>query len=225
MNYKDVLNTEYKEQYNQYRWIGQIQAIVLTFYGVVTTFAIATMVVLSSQSQNKIDYNWPAGIMIGIGFLGLLLGYGLFRSRTMQRRTYLYLNLLLMQMADNVEDAEPIKNSALRFRSLCSTQGRFKLSDTINIAILIAFYSGEVLLFVGILTILVFGSVLCLSQAIIIGLMCMVLFVVLTPILIQCLMMNKEEKLSIKEYEDAAKIQTVKQMRECLGITKLVEPN
>lgn len=218
MKHNDVLNAEHKEQYNQYRWIGQMQAVVLTFYGVVATFALAAMAVLRPQSPISIDYRWPAGVMIGIGFLGILVGYGLFRSRSMQRRTAWYLASLLFQMADSVEDADSLKDSALRFRVLCSTRGRFKLWDTMNIAILIAFYSGETLLLVGVLTMLVVGGGLCLSLAVKIGLVCVVGLVVLTPILIQRYLMDREKNRMTTEYEDAAKIQTVEQMRKRFGL-------
>jgi hypothetical protein len=200
-----------------------MQEAVLTFYGLVTTFILAAMTVLRPQSPNPNYYLWLAGIMIGIGFIGILVGYGLFRSRTMQCRTNLYLKTLLFQMVFNVKNIESIKNSAIRFRSLCSTQGHFKLWDTMNIAILIAFYSGEVLQLVGVLTMLVIGGVLCLNQAVVIGLVFLVLFVVLTPILIQHLM-NKERDLMKKEYLDAAKEQNVEQILKRLELPKLVEP-
>ncbi len=223
MKHIDVLETEYKEQYNQYRWIGQMQVAVLTFYGVVTAFAMAAVAAFRPQTPTAIDYRWPAGVMIVLGFLGLFVGYGLFRSRTMQRRTARYLTTLLVQMASDVDDAKSVKNSALRFRSLCSTRDRFMLWDTMNIVILIALYSGEVFLITGILAFLVVGSSLCLNQAVMIGVICMVVLLVVTLVLAQKLVMDKETVRMTTDYKEAEKMQTLQQMQEHLGLPKKVE--
>lgn len=218
MKHADVLETEYKEHYNQYRWIGQMQAAVLTFYGVVTTFALLATAVLRPQPPAQMDYRWSAGVMIGLGSLGLLVGYGLFRSRTMQRRTALYLKCLLVQMASTVEDPAATTKSSLRFRSLCSTRGKFKLWDTMNIAILIALYSGEALLLTGLISISVFGNGMSASCAATVGLLGMLALVILTPVLVQTLLMNPEAKQIREEYLIAERISTVEEMQKHLGL-------
>jgi uncharacterized membrane protein (DUF485 family) len=223
MKHIDILETEYKEQYNQYRWIGQMQSYVLAFYGAVTVFSFAAMAAFRPQPPAQIDYRWPAVVMIVLGFLGILVGYGLFRSRTMQRRTGLYLKSLLLQMTNSAEDYSSLKESSLRFRSLASTKGRFKLWDTMNIAILIAFYSGESFVLAGFLAFIVVGGKLCLSQAVLIGVVLLVALFVLTPIIVQRLLMDKETKRMKEEYRIANKIR-LDQMGEHFELPK-VESN
>ncbi len=223
MKYTDVLETEYKEQYNQYRWIGQMQVAVLTFYGVVTAFAMAAVAAFRPQAPTPIDYRWPAGVMIMLGFFGLFVGYGLFRSRTMQRRTAWYLTTLLVQMASAVLDIGAVNGSALRFRILISTRGRFKLWDTVNIVILLALYSGEVFVFTGVLAVLVVENILCLNQAALIGVVCMVGLVVVMPVLVQKLIVDKETDHMTADYREAEKIQTLQQIQEYFGLPKGVE--
>ncbi|MCJ7547723.1 MAG: hypothetical protein MUP30_13050 [Deltaproteobacteria bacterium] len=222
MKHNDLLETEYKEQYNQYRWIGQMQSHILTFYAAVAVFALAAMAAFLPQDPNPIDCRWPAGVVIGLGVLGILVGFGLFRSRTMQRRTDWYLKSLLIHMAENVEDTNSLNDSAIRFRSLCSTKGRFKMWDTMNISILIAFYSAGFFVLAGslILSVVMHWVYLSLSQAIVIGLVVFLVLVVAIPVLIQK-MMNREAKAMEKEYRDAAKINHFKQFHEHFGLPKL----
>jgi len=210
MKHNNLLETEYKEQYNQYRWIGQMQLAVLTFYGIVTTIAIAAVASFRPQGPNPIDYRWPAVIMIILGSLGLFIGYGLFRSRTMQRRTALYLKTLLIQMLDAADDAKDLEYSALRFRNLCSTKGRFKMWDTINIVILIALYSGEALLITGILAFLVVGNILSLFCAFLIGFCGLLILLCFTPWLVQKYLMDKETEKIKEEYNEAKRIKISK---------------
>jgi len=220
MEHIDILETEYKEQCNQYRWIGQMQSYVLAFYGAVTVFSFTAMAAFHPQLPAQIDYRWPAVLMIVLGLLGILVGYGLFRSRTMQRRTALYLTSLLLQMTNSAEDYASLKESSLRFRSLVSTKGRFKFWDTMNIAILIAFYSGESFVLAGFLAFIVVGGKLCLSQAILIGVVLLVALIVFTPVIIQRLLMDKETKRMKKEYKIASKI-PLDQMGEHLELPKV----
>jgi hypothetical protein len=220
MKYADVLKTEYKEQYNQYRWIGQMQVVVLSLYGVVSSFAMRAF---RPQASSPIDYRWPAGIMIALGLLGLFVGYGLFRSRTMQRRTAWYLTDLLIQMARAVEDASSEKDSALRFRGLCSTRTRFKLWNTMNVVILITLYCGEAFTLTGVLAFLVIGMILNLSQAAWIGVLCIFSLFALTPWLVQKLIMDKETKNMNIHYKKIEQFQTLEQMREDFGLPKRKE--
>jgi hypothetical protein len=220
MKHIAVLETEYKEQYNQYRWIGQMQAGILTFYGVVATVAMLAVAALRPQPPTPIDLRWPGGVMVGVGFLGILVGYGLFRSRTMQRRTALYLKSLLVQMARETEDASSVNDSALRFRSLCDTRGRFKMWDTMNIAILIAFYSGEAFIITGGVVLLVVWNVLCPITAVVIGLTCMIILLALTPVLVQRFLMDKETALIEADYRNVCKIQRLEQIGELFGLPK-----
>jgi len=125
MKHIDILETEYKEQYNQYRWIGQMQSYVLTFYGAVTVFSFAAMAAFRPQPPAQIDYHWPAVIMILLGFLGILVGYGLFRSRTMQRRTALYLKSLLLQMTNSAEDYNSLNDNTGRSCRTCIKYNRW----------------------------------------------------------------------------------------------------
>lgn len=94
-------------------------------------------------------YGWLGVVLIIIGALGCLVGFGLFRSRSMQRRTQWYLTSILLQLANIVNSGQPLKYPALRFRVLCTTGGQFRLLDTMNLVILIAMLSGEALLIVG----------------------------------------------------------------------------
>jgi hypothetical protein len=218
MKHADVIETEYKEQYQQYRWIGQMQSVVLTLYAAVTTFALAATAALRPESPTPIDYRWPAGVMIGLGLLGVLVGYGLFRSRTMQRRTAWYLASLLIQLAGSVEDREALSTSALRFRSLCSTRGRFKLWDTTNTAILVALYSGEALFLTGVLVFSVHSSVLPSLCAVITGLLALLVLFALTPIVVQSFLINPETKRLEDEYLSAAKTSTLEEMGRQFGL-------
>lgn len=224
MKHTDVLETEYKEHYNQYRWIGQMQVAVLTFYGVVTAFAMAAVAAFRPQAPTAIEYRWPAGIMIVLGVLGIfVVGYGLFRSRTMQRRTAWYLTTLLVQMAGAVEDSDAVNGSALRFRSLCSTRGRFKLWDTMNIVILLALYSGEGFLLTGVLAWLVVDNILCLNQSLVIGVICWIGLMVITPMLVQKYIMDKETAHMTDDYRKAEKFKTLHEMQEHFGLPSGVE--
>lgn len=218
MKHADVIEIEYKEQYQQYRWIGQMQAVVLTLYAAVTTFALAATAALRPQPPAPIDYRWPAGIMIGLGLLGFLVGYGLFRSRTMQRRTAWYLASLLIQLAESVEDYAALSNSALRFRSLCSTRGKFKLWDTMNIAILIAVYSGEALFVSGVLVFSVQSSILPSLCALVTGVVGLLVLFALTPIVVQSFLINPETKRLEDEYRNAAKTSSLEEMGRQFGL-------
>lgn len=214
MKYRDVLEMEYKEQYNQYRWIGQMQIAVLTFYGVVTTIVAAAVAAFRPQAPIPIDYRWPAAIMIALGLLGIFVGYGLFRSRIMQRRTALYLLTVLVQMANSVDDASSVNDPALRFRKLCSTKGYFRLWDTMNIIILIAFYSGEFLILTGSLALLVVGNVFRLYDAALFGSISMITLVIFTPVVIQVFVMNKEKKRIDQECGEYTKVQTLAELNK-----------
>ena len=104
MKHSHVIEIEYKEQFNQYRWIGHMQAIVISLYTATTTIGLAITVLFWPQDHALIDYCWLAVVIIFMGLLGILVGYGLFRSRTMQLRTSLYLRTLLIQLAESDED-------------------------------------------------------------------------------------------------------------------------
>ena len=142
MKHSDVLEIEYKEQSNQYRWIGHMQAIVISLYTAIITLGLAIAVSFWPQDHALIDFHWLAVVIIVMGLTGTVVGYGLLQSRTMQRRTSLYLSKLLLQLAESVDDHYTLSNSALRFRRLCSTGGKFKMWDTMNIAILITIWYG-----------------------------------------------------------------------------------
>jgi hypothetical protein len=158
MTHTELLETEYKEQYNQYRWIGTMQSVVLTFYGAVASFSLLAVVALRPQPPDKLDYRWIAAVFVADGLLGIFTGAALFRSRSMQRRTAWYLVCLLDQMTRGIE-SWIIERTALRYRALCTSGARFSLSDTMNAAFLIALVSGEAFLVIGIgvLAVIQFG--------------------------------------------------------------------
>jgi hypothetical protein len=144
-----LLETEYKEQYDQYRWIGTMQSVVLTFYGAVASFGLLAANALRPQPPASLDTRWIAAILIGDGLLGVLTGIALLRSRSMQRRTAWYLFSLLEQMTHAI-DSWIIEKSALRYRELCVSGTSFSLLDTMNTAFLIALLSGEAFLISGV---------------------------------------------------------------------------
>lgn len=219
MDHIDVLEIEYKEQYNQYRWIGQMQAAVLTFYGVVTAIAMAAVAAFRPQAPTPIDYHWPAGVMIALGFLGLFIGYGLFRSRAMQRRTHLYLTTLIVEMARATDAFASVQSTPLRFRTLCSTHGNFKLSDTMNIFTLIAVLAGEAFVITGILALFVVEGYLCLYQATVIGAVVVVVLFLATRPLTEKYIVKREEKRMMTDYLNAS-TQTLPEMMTCIGLPK-----
>jgi len=210
MKHVDILETEYKEQYSQYRWIGQMQSHVLTFYGVVVAFSFAAIAAFRQLPSTQIDYRLPAVITIMLGLLGLLVGYGLFRSRTMQRRTAKYLGAIINQMLNSAEDNVPLKESALRYRSLCSTKGHFKFLDTMNIVILIALYSGETFFLGGILALMVIFGLIYLHNAVLIGVVLLGFLFFITPFIVLRFIMDKETKRMEEEYRIANNIESNK---------------
>ena len=135
MTHDKLLEVEYKEQYNQYRWIGQMQGLVLIFYGAVAAFGLRA-------SANT------AGALVGVGLLGIFTGFALLNSRLMQMRTARYLVELLCQIGEGV-DSWALDKTALRYRALCGTSGHFSLLDTMNTGFLIAFFSGGALFIYG----------------------------------------------------------------------------
>jgi hypothetical protein len=215
MKHADILEMEYREQYNQYRWIGQMQVAVLTFYGIVSTFATLAVAAFRPEDPTTVYYRWPAGVMIVLGIFGMFIGWGLFRSRIMQLRTARYLAILLVQMAGAAQDIVSVSGSALPFRTLCSTRGRFRLWDTMNIVILLAFFLGEGFLLAGAFAWLVIENILCLNQAAVIGSICWSVSMVIVY-LIQGPLMGREianidaqqEKIKNKN------IQTLHQMQK-----------
>lgn len=219
MKHTDVLEMEYKEQYNQYRWIGQMQVAVLTFYGIISAFAAAAVAAFRPQDLTATYYRWPVGVMIALGIFGLLVGYALLRSRTMQLRTAWYLATLLVQMAGAAENIDSVSDSRLRFRSLCSTKGRFKLWDTMNIVVLLALYSGGLFILTGILAWLVIENILCLNQAFVFGIVLFIGLMIVTRVLVQKLM-DKEMHHMTCDYIKikTKKIQTLEQMQEHFGL-------
>ena len=215
MKYVDVLQTEFKEQENQYRWIGQMQNAVITFYAAVAAFSMLAVTALRPQASTPIDLPWPGGVMIAVGILGILVTVGLFHSRTMQRRTAWYLGLLLVQMAKETDDYAPAKNSALLQRSLCTTRDRFRLLDTMNVVTLIAFYSAVAFIITGVFVLLVVWNVLSLIIAVLIGFVIWAILAASAPKLIQHFM-NKETERMKKECKNPP--ETLEEMLERSGI-------
>ena len=218
MKHIDLLETEYKEQYNQYRWIGRMQSVVLTFYGAVATFSLLAAAALRPQPPTPIDYRWIAGVLGGVGLLGIFVGIALFRSRSMQRRTAWYLTYLLDQMASNIEDASAVEESALRYRGLCTTGGRFKLMDTMNAAFLIALFSGETLFICGSAVFSVTQFEVASERAIAVGLVIFLVTVVLTPIIVQRYLMDAETKRMRCDYFELERSRGLEQMRKKSGL-------
>ena len=87
-----------------------------------------------------------------------------------------------------------------------------------NIAILIALYSGEGLLLTGALGLSVIGCGMELRQALVLGLLCMVGLLVLTPVFVQRLVMNRETALMTLEYQHAAKFTSLADMKKHFGL-------
>lgn len=208
MQHSEVLRMEYGEQYNQYRWIGQMQAVVLTLYGAITTFALASVAALRGLLPQEIDLSWPALVMAVLGFLGLLVGYSLFRSRIMQRRTAQYLVSLLRQLEQETRggstgtSGEPKPStSALRFRGLCTTANRFSLWDTMNITILVAVFAGFSLLVTGLLVLLVRWGAMGIGIAGGLGGGLILFLCGATPLFIERVLMAKEATKLASDYE------------------------
>lgn len=184
MEHIALLETEYKEQYNQYRWIGTMQSVVLTFYGAVASFGLLAVNALRPQAPALLDSRWIAAILIGDGLLGVLVGIALLRSRSMQRRTAWYLHCLLEQMTRGI-DSWIVEKSALRYRQLCVSGTGFSLLDTMNTAFLIALISGEAFL--------ISGAAVCIATQwqfpvlwpVILGVATFVVFTVATLVLVQ----------------------------------------
>ncbi|MEW6413611.1 MAG: hypothetical protein AB1483_14235 [Candidatus Zixiibacteriota bacterium] len=195
MDHSDVLKTELGEQYNQYRWVGQIQAIVLTFYGAVVTLVLSAAALLRPAHINPPHYVWIGWGLICLGLFGSFVGYGLFRSRRMQVMTARYMSLLLLNLVNETKDNVKPGCSAFRFRNLRSTGGGFSLSDTINLAILIAFYVGEALLIGGLSLLLYVWEVdLLISVALVLS----VVALLVTPLVLDRSMRKERSKMDRK---------------------------
>ena len=149
MKYLEILSLEYKEQYNQYRWIGTMQSVILTFYGVVASASllIASKFVGTNSAQS--DFLWPSRIAVFLGLLGITVAIGLIKSRGMQARTAKYLAAILNEMAHLSKDPVLPPNTALRYRGLCTSKGQFAFLDTGNIAVYLSFVFGQLLTIVG----------------------------------------------------------------------------
>jgi hypothetical protein len=154
-----VLELEYKQQYDQYRWIGQQQTTVLTLYSAISAFLGATVAALRPDGNNPDpEYLVLVGIvLIFIGLLGIAVGVGLFKSRLMQRRTGQYITLLLRNLVEMSTEPTKLKASALHFRALCTTGSEFSLLDTMNSAILLTIVGGEGFAIAGLMTV-AFGN-------------------------------------------------------------------
>lgn len=154
MNYSEILSLEYQEQYNQYRWIGTMQSVILTFYGAVTSFSLFAVSKSTGTSSSLSDFLWPSRLLVFFGVLGVIVAIGLIKSRGMQARTAKYLEAMICEMASLSQDPVPDK-TALRYRRLCSSQGRFAFLDTSNIATYLAFVFGLLLTAVGLVVAIV----------------------------------------------------------------------
>jgi len=218
MKHGELLETEYKEQYNQYRWIGHMQSVVLTFYGAVVTFSLLVIAAVRPQPPAVIDYAWIAGVLLADGLLGIFVGFALFRSRSMQRRTAWYLISLLVQMANTVEDTAMIEESALRFRALCSTGGRVKLLDTMNAAFFIALISGEALFICGIAVLCVVKLESTLNHAVSWGIILFVVAMLVTLWGVQRFLMNAETARMTCDYFEAERTRGLDEMRKKVGL-------
>ena len=218
MKHEEILKTEYKEQYNQYRWIGHMQSVVLTFYGAVVTFSLLIIAALSPKAPAVIDYAWIAVVLLADGLLGIFVGLALFRSRSMQRRTAWYLTSLLYQMANTVEDTDMINESALRFRTLISTGGRVKLIDTMNTAFFIALISGEALFICGIAILCVEKLKSDFNNLVLLGIIIFVVAVLGTLWAVQRFLMNAETGRMTCDYSEAEQTHGLNEMRKKLGM-------
>ncbi len=145
----DILALEYGQQYDQYRWIGQMQAAVLTFYGVVAAISLAAVAALRPEPFDPAFLLWVGLVMIAVGLLGCLVGIGVLKSREMQARTQAYLICLLLGMVEAAPKLAEDPNLQLRYRNLLSGGGTFSLMNTMNLVIVIALASGETLLVSG----------------------------------------------------------------------------
>lgn len=138
MKYAELLALEYQEQYNQYRWIGTMQSVVLTFFGVVTSAILLIMTKFLGEDPSFSDLLWPSRVAIILGIIGICVSIGLVKSRGMQNRTARYLAALVFEMAKHAEDPSIPEKTSLRYRGLCSSKGRFAFLDTSNIATFLA---------------------------------------------------------------------------------------
>jgi hypothetical protein len=143
-----ILLAELSEQYHQYRFIGQAQALLFTFYGTLVAASFAAMSLLKSEKE-RVPPDVLGVALIFLGLAGILVGVGTVASRAMQGRTQMYLATLLHGLSgfDGVTEQT---RKALYFRSICSTAGRFGLYDTVNTAAVIVNSIGVSCLAVGI---------------------------------------------------------------------------
>lgn len=228
MTHDELLEMEYKEQYNQYRWIGQMQSFVLTFYGVVVGFSFVIIGALSPgpvqlKLQYSIDYRWLALVLVCDGLLGVFVGIAIFCSRSMQRRTAWYQICLLTQMVSAM-DTWVTEQSALRYRVLCTGGPRFSLRNTINTTFFIALVSGEAFFISGIVMFLKkpFGFLL---EWVIIG---TVVFLVLAVILtwrVTQYCMDKETNRMRCNYRKAERARGLEEIRKEFGLPETSSTN
>ena len=154
-DYIEILKNEYSEQYNQYRWIGTMQSVILTFYGAIAAFSIfAVSKFYTSNNAQSYDCSnsvtFCSFVLLAIGILGILVGIGLIHSRSMQYRTQRYLSSILYELARISKKDNLLDKTSLRIRALCSSRSKFKFLDTSNIAAYLSFTSGISILLVGI---------------------------------------------------------------------------
>jgi len=152
MKHIELLDREYSQQYEQYRWIGRQQATVLAVYGGTATLVIWAISAFRPHENTQIGpYSLVLGLAVFVlGLLGLVLGFGLCYSRLMQERIGVYLNLLRRQIAAAVDDSDRPSHTALRFQGICSTGRCFSLLDTINVAILTVLFLSWALTIAGV---------------------------------------------------------------------------
>ena len=221
MNHIKILELEYKEQYNQYRWIGTMQSVVLTFYGAVTTFGLLAANALRPPDPNTFDIRWIAAILFSDGLLGILVGIALFRSRSMQRRITWYLHCLLEQMTSNV-DSWIVKGSSLRYRQLCLSGTGFSFLDTMNTAFLIALLSGEVFLISGITVFIIVQWKFPICWPVIIGVGIFIISIVITLIVVPCHFRAEARRIKC-EYLEAKSGTGFHNVRKKLGLPYVID--
>ena len=216
MTHNELLETENKEQYNRYRWIGQMQSVVLTFYGAVATFSFLAINALRPQPSQQFDYRWLAGVLVTVGLLGCFTGIALFQSRSMQRRTAWCLTCLLAQMASAM-DGWILEQSALRFRALCTGGPRIGLLNTMNTAFFIALVSGEAFLICGAAVFLVAQFNFAPESASIGGVGAFLIALVITPLMAQRYM-DAETRRMTCDYFEAERARGLAQMQKKVGL-------
>ncbi len=160
----EILQLEYNEQYNQYRWIGTMQSIILSLFGVITMVTLYSYIKTLPADLTSEDYIYFSYVLLILGFMGIIVGHGLLKSRFMQLRTARYLASILIQMLKYL-DGRTSKTKreslihALNYRCLCTSKGRdsvigsFKFIDTSNIAVFLTTFAGTSMSLVGLIII------------------------------------------------------------------------